>query len=132
MDEHLEHLSLRRRCQSFLAGTSLMSAFSNTRSAYIRFSLEFSASSFSTRFSSAMETPAYGSESIAFAGPASSPMAYLVRHLKNVAWLSACYLSRSATGTPASASFRMPTNGLSLNLDFHMTAPEPGAVATQD
>jgi len=55
----------------------------------------------------------------------------LARHLKKVALLIPCLRSRSATGTPASASFRIATIWLSLNFDFRMTAPEPGAVYFQ-
>lgn len=69
-----------------------MAAFSIARSAYIRFSLAFSASSSRNRFTSATEAPPY-----------------LPRHLKNVALLTPSFRKRSATGTPLSASFRIPT-----------------------
>ena len=49
VDEHPDHLSLRRRPYSFRLSTSLMAAFSRARSAYIRFSLAFSASSSRSR-----------------------------------------------------------------------------------
>src|ERR1035437_3721675 len=54
--------------------------------------------------------------------------AYLRRQRKNDARLTPCRRSRSGTGTPASASFRIPTIWLSVNFDLRMTAPEPGAV----
>jgi len=46
-----------------------MAAFSSAKSAYIRFSLAFSASSSRSRLTSAIEAPAY-----------------LLRHLKKVVW----------------------------------------------
>src|ERR1019366_8522019 len=54
--------------------------------------------------------------------------AYLRRQRKNDARLTPCRRSRSGTGTPASASFRIPTIWLSVNFDLRMTTPEPGAV----
>ena len=56
---------------------------------------------------------------------------YLLRHLKNVALLTPCVRNRSGTGTPLSASRRMPTIWVSLNLDFRMTAPWTRAVYVQ-
>src|SRR4051812_10600756 len=114
LHQHLDHLSFRRRRYSFRARTSLIAAFSSARSAYIRFSVAFSASSSRNRFTSGTETPAY-----------------LLRHLKNVALLMPCFRSRSATGTPAAASFNIATIWLSLNFDLRMTAPEPRAVYFQ-
>ena len=84
-----------------------MAAFSSARSAYIRFSFAFSASSSRSRLTSETDAPPY-----------------LLRHLKNVALLMPCFRSRSGTGTPLSASFRMPTIWVSLNFDFRMTAPD--------
>jgi hypothetical protein len=49
---------------------------------------------------------------------------YLLRHLKNVALLTPYFRMRSATATPLSASFRIPTICVSLNFDFRMTAPD--------
>ena len=49
---------------------------------------------------------------------------YFPRHLKNVALLTPCFRSRSGTGTPLSASFRIPTIWVSLNFDFRMTTPD--------
>jgi hypothetical protein len=49
--------------------------------------------------------------------------AVLLRHLKNVALLTPYFRRRSATATPLSASFRIPTIWISLNFDFRMTAP---------
>ena len=74
-----------------------MAAFSSARSAYIRFSLAFSPSSSRSRFTSATDAPAY-----------------LLRHLKNVVLLMPCRRSRSATGTPDSAS---------LSRDFRFACP---------
>jgi hypothetical protein len=48
-----------------------------------------------------------------------------LRHLKNVALLTPCFRSKSATGMPLSAPLRIPTIWLSLNFDFRMTAPDP-------
>src|SRR3954452_10239280 len=72
LHQHLEHLSLRRRRYSFRPRTSLIAAFSSARSAYIRLSFAFSASSSRRRFTSLTVAPAY-----------------LLRHLKNVALLIA-------------------------------------------
>ena len=58
-----------------------MAAFSKARSAYIRFSFAFSVSSSRKRLTSATVAPPY-----------------LLRHLKNVALLTPCFRSRSATG----------------------------------
>ena len=69
-----------------------MAAFSSARSAYIRFSLAFSASNSRSRFTSDTEAPPY-----------------LLRHLQKVALLTLCLRRRSATGTPLSASLKMPT-----------------------
>src|SRR5688572_9113673 len=106
--QHLSDLSLRERPYSFRFNTSLMAAFSSARSAYIRFSFAFSASSSRRRFTSETVAPPY-----------------LLRHLKNVALLTPCLRVRSATETPLSESFKMPTIWLSLNFDFRMTAPDP-------
>ncbi len=89
----------------------MIAAFSRAKSAYIRFSFAFSASSSRSRFTSFTVAPAY-----------------LLRYLKNVALLTACRRRRSATGIPDSASFRIVTIWLSLNFDLRMTTPEPGAV----
>ena len=78
-----------------------MAAFSSAKSAYIRFSFAFSASSSRSRFTSDTDSPPY-----------------LLRHLKNVALLTPYFRSRSATGTPLSASFKIPTIWVSLNFDF--------------
>ena len=69
-----------------------MAAFSSASSAYIRFSFTFSASSSFSRLRSATLVPAY-----------------FDRQLKYVARLIPCLRTRSAIGTPASPSFRMPT-----------------------
>ena len=104
--QHLGDLSFRGRRYNFRAKTSLIAAFSNAKSAYICFSFAFSPSSSRRRFTSATDAPAY-----------------LLRHLKNVVRLMPCCRRRSATGTPDSASLRIPTIWLSLNFDFLMTAP---------
>jgi hypothetical protein len=83
-----------------------MAAFSNARSAYMRVNFAFSTSSSRSRFTSETEAPPY-----------------LLRHLKKVALLTPYLRRRSATGTPLSASFRIPTICVSLNFDFRMTAP---------
>ena len=69
-----------------------MAAFSSARSAYIRFSLAFSASSSRNRVTSETLAPPY-----------------LLRHLnlKKVARLMPCVRRRSLTATPASASCRI-------------------------
>src|SRR5688572_17675574 len=108
MHQDLSDLSRRKRPYSFRLRTSLMAAFSSARSAYIRFSFAFSASSSRNRFTSDTEAPPY-----------------LLRHLKNVPLLTPYFRSKSATGTPLSASFSTPTIWLSLNFDFRMTAPDP-------
>ena len=69
-----------------------MAAFSSARSAYIRFRLAFSTSSSRSRLTSETLAPPYS-----------------LRHLQNVARITPCFRSRSFTGTPASASCRMPT-----------------------
>ena len=51
------------------------------------------------------------------------PPPHLLRHLKNVVWLTPCFPSTSLTATPASASVRMPTIWLSLNFDFRVAPP---------
>src|SRR5581483_10461419 len=112
--QHLGDLSLRRRPYSFRFRTSLMAAFSSARSAYIRFSFAFSASSSRNRFTSDTDAPPY-----------------FPRHLKNVALLTPYLRRRSGTGTPLSASFRIPTICVSVNFDFRMTAPNRGAVYLQ-
>src|SRR5688500_7440105 len=105
--QHLGDLSLRGRPYSFRFRTSLIAAFSSARSAYIRFNFAFSASSSRRRFTSDTEAPPY-----------------LLRHLKKVALLTPYFRHRSATGTPLSASLRIPTIWVSLNFDFRMTAPD--------
>ena len=91
-----------------------MAACSSARSAYIRLSLACSASSSRSCRTSDTDAPPY-----------------LLRHLKNVALLTPCVRHRSGTGTPLSASRRMPTIWVSLNLDFRMTAPWTRAVYVQ-
>ena len=59
LHQRLRHLPLRGRRYSFRANTSLIAAFSKARSAYIRLSFEFSASSSRMRFRSDTLTPAY-------------------------------------------------------------------------
>src|SRR5688572_19716993 len=108
MHQDLRDLSLRKRPYSFRLSTSLMAAFSSARSAYIRFSFAFSVSSSRSRFTSDTVAPPY-----------------LLRHLKKVALLTPCFRSRSATGTPLSASLSIATIWVSLNFDFRMTAPDP-------
>ena len=98
----------------FRCRTSLMAACSSARSAYIRLSLACSASSSRSCRTSDTDAPPY-----------------LLRHLKNVALLTPCVRHRSGTGTPLSASRRMPTIWVSLNLDFRMTAPWTRAVYVQ-
>ena len=112
--QHLSQLSLRRRPYNFRCRTSLMAACSSARSAYIRLSLACSASSSRSCRTSDTDAPPY-----------------LLRHLKNVALLTPCVRHRSGTGTPLSASRRMPTIWVSLNLDFRMTAPWTRAVYVQ-
>ena len=91
-----------------------MAACSSARSAYIRLSLACSASSSRSCRTSDTDAPPY-----------------LLRHLKNVALLTPGVRYRSGTGTPLSASRRMPTIWVSLNLDFRMTAPWTRAVYVQ-
>ena len=91
-----------------------MAACSSARSAYIRLSLACSASSSRSCRTSDTDAPPY-----------------LLRHLKNGALLTPCVRHRSGTGTPLSASRRMPTIWVSLNLDFRMTAPWTRAVYVQ-
>ena len=91
-----------------------MAACSSARSAYIRLSLACSASSSRSCRTSDTDAPPY-----------------LLRHLKNVALLTPGVRHRSGTGTPLSASRRMPTIWVSLNLDFRMTAPWTSAVYVQ-
>ena len=91
-----------------------MAACSSARSAYIRLSLACSASSSRSCRTSDTDAPPY-----------------LLRHLKNVALLTPCVRHRSGTGTPLSASRKMPTIWVSLNLDFRMTAPWTRAVYVQ-
>ena len=55
----LDDLPLRERRYSFRWSTSLIAAFSKARSAYIRFSFAFSASSSFSRFNSPTDAPAY-------------------------------------------------------------------------
>jgi hypothetical protein len=71
---------------------ALMAAFSSARSAYIRFSLAFSASNAFIRLRSATVAPAY-----------------LDFQVKYVAGLIPCLRTRSASGTLASPSRKMPT-----------------------
>src|SRR5688500_1217206 len=85
-----------------------MAAFSSARSAYIRFSFAFSASSSRSRFTSEIVAPPY-----------------LLRHLKKVALLTPCFRVRSATGTALSASLTIATIWVSLNFEFRKTAPDP-------
>ena len=80
----------------------------------VRLSMQLSTSSSRSRFTTETEAPAY-----------------LLRHLKNVALLTPCRRSKSATGTPDSASLSIPTIWLSLNFDVRMITPEPGAVCSQ-
>ena len=47
---------------------------------------------------------------------------------KRRALVTRCFRSTSGTGTPLSASFRIPTIWVSLSFDFRMTAPDAGAV----
>ena len=61
-----------------------MAAFSSARSAYIRFSFAFSASSSRRRFTSETVAPPY-----------------LLRHLKNVALLTPCFRSEVRNGDAA-------------------------------
>ena len=112
--QHLSQLSLRGRPDNVRCRTSLMAACSSARSAYIRLSLACSASSSRSCRTSDTDAPPY-----------------LLRHLKNVALLTPCVRHRSGTGTPLSASRRMPTIWVSLNLDFRMTAPWTRAVYVQ-
>jgi len=56
--QHLDDMTTRGRRHSVRLSTSLMAAFSSARSAYIRFSLAFSASSSFMRFTSAIVAPA--------------------------------------------------------------------------
>ena len=102
----LSQLSLRGRPSNVRCRTSLMAACSSARSAYIRLSLACSASSAHRCRTSDPDAPPYW-----------------LRHLKNVALLTPCVRHRSGTGTPLSASRRMPTIWVSLTLDFRMTAP---------
>src|SRR5437773_6035050 len=109
-EPHGQDLSFRGRRHRFRLKTSLIAAFSSARSAYIRFSLEFSASGSFNRLSSAIDAPAY-----------------FARHWKYVALLMLCCRRISATGTPPSPCFRMSTIWLSVNRDFRMgisLAPE--------
>lgn len=83
-----------------------MAAFSSAKSAYMRLSLLFSASSSRGPFTSDTKAPPY-----------------LLRHLKKVVLLLPCIRSRSDTWTPLSASFNRLTVWLSLNFDFLIAAP---------
>src|SRR5581483_3797019 len=94
-------LPLRRRRHHFLDSTSLIAVFSRASSAYKRLSLAFSASSSRMRVSSDTVTPEY-----------------LLFQAYQVAALMPCLRHTSATGTPASPSFRIATIWLSLNLLF--------------
>src|SRR5215510_10211775 len=108
--QHRQDFAFRGRRHRFRLRTSLMAAFSSASSAYIRFSLAFSASSSFNRLSSATEAPAY-----------------FARHWKYVALLMLCCRRISAIGTPASPCFRIATIWLSVNRDFRMgtsLAPE--------
>src|SRR5262249_44874016 len=110
LHQHRQDFTSRGRRHRFRPRTSLIAAFSRARSAYIRLSLAFSASSSFNRFSSATEAPAY-----------------FARHWKYVALLMLCWRRISATGTPASPCFRISTIWLSVNRDFRMgisLAPE--------
>ena len=84
--QHLGDLSLRGRPYSFRFRTSLIAAFSSARSAYMRFSFAFSASSSRSRLTSETDAPPY-----------------LLCYLKNVALLMPCFRSRSGTGNSAPA-----------------------------
>jgi hypothetical protein len=59
VNEHAQDFSFRGRRHRFRLKTSLIAAFSSTRSAYIRFSFAFSASSSFSRFNSPTDAPAY-------------------------------------------------------------------------
>ena len=59
LHQHGHDLAFRGRRHRFRLTTSLIAAFSSSSSAYIRFSLAFSASSSFNRFSSATDAPAY-------------------------------------------------------------------------
>src|SRR5215470_16353993 len=110
LHQHRQDFPFRGRRHRFRLRTSLIAAFSRARSAYIRLSLAFSASSSFSRFSSATEAPAY-----------------FARHWKYVALLMLCWRKISAIGTPASPCFRISTIWLSVNRDFRMgisLAPE--------
>lgn len=80
-----------------------MAAFSNARSAYMRFNRAFSISSSRSRCNSGIEAPAY----FAF------QLKYVFREMP-------CFRSNSATGTPASPSFSTATIWDSENRDFRM------------
>ncbi len=58
-DQDLDDLALRGRPYSFRLRTSLIAVFSSARSAYIRLSLEFSASNSLIRLTSLPVAPAY-------------------------------------------------------------------------
>src|ERR1700758_1796083 len=59
LDHDPDRLALGRRRQSFRLRTSLIAVFSSARSAYMRLSLAFSASSSRSRLSSLTPAPAY-------------------------------------------------------------------------
>ena len=103
----VDRLPLRGRRHSFRCSTSLIAAFSSASSAYIRFSFAFSASSSFSRFSSETVAPPY-----------------FDFQLKYVFRLMPCLPQQiSATGTPASPSFRIATICVSVNRDFRMPIP---------
>src|ERR1041385_4898643 len=88
-DQQRDRLPLRGRRHNFRLNRSLIAVFSRARSAYIRLSFAFSASSSRSRRNSGTVAPPY----FAF-------------HLKYVLRLIPCFRANSATWTPASPSFR--------------------------
>src|SRR5215470_3149005 len=105
LHQHRQDFPFRGRRHRFRLRTSLIAAFSSARSAYIRLSLAFSASSSFSRFNSPTDAPAY-----------------FARHWKYVALLMLCWRRISAIGTPASPCFKISTIWLSVNRDFRMGA----------
>src|SRR5438093_11060419 len=103
LHEDPRRLPPRGRRYSFRLSTSLIAAFSSARSVYIRFSFAFSASSSRSRFKSATVAPAY-----------------FRFQAKYVCRLIPCLRMISATGTPASPSFRTATICDSENRDFRI------------
>jgi len=91
---------------AFRDSTSLIAAFSSARSAYMRLSFEFSASSSFIRFNSLIVT-----------------LPHFDGQLKQVARLIPCLRASSAGATPAYPPFKIATICDSVNLDCFVSSP---------